>query len=171
MPDLPCLPFVITARLDSRGQALFIAERDGEAVTSERYRPGDGVRRRKVAVQWARDDRLLNGRLLVSTEIREALEQAEFACLKAEDDIATEDVECVEAVSHADTELLAELAWIKETSKVDFIVFDKASGHVSRTAFIEVDGRRIVPPLDRRWNRDAGHGCARERAAADLRRS
>ena len=143
---MPDLPFEITARLDSRGQALFITERDEQMVTSERYRPGDGVRRRKVAAQWARDSRLLNGSLLTSSVICQALEEAEFACLKTEDDIASESVECVEAVSHADAELLAELAWNPKTVKADFIVLDKASGQLSRAAFLAVGIRRIVPP-------------------------
>ena len=48
---MSALPFHVDATVGLRGLAVFTAVVDGEPVTSERYAPGDGQARRRVAAE------------------------------------------------------------------------------------------------------------------------
>ena len=86
MPDAPprrLVPFSIDTQPAARGMAVFTAIVNDRRITSERYAPGDGDKRRKIARLWADNHRLCNGQPLSASEIATALEQAENTATEA----------------------------------------------------------------------------------------
>ncbi|MHC4063642.1 MAG: hypothetical protein ACYSUI_03960 [Planctomycetota bacterium] len=143
------LPFEIHAEVSDRGLAVFSAELGGKPITSERYAPGDGDRRRRTAKAWADDSRLQNGEPVPSYEILAALEQAEFQVRDRVGEIqnqADDESGLLERASCADDDLLVELAWHVERARPDFIVYDRYAKLISRTERVDTAIGTIVPP-------------------------
>lgn len=133
------LPFDINASEVGRGLFNFVARIADQRITSERYSPGDGDRRRAVAKRWAEDSRLQNGRPLDPAAIVSALEQVEF---EVQDQIEAiqeqeEGVTVHEVASYCDDSTLAELAWNVEDGSCDFIVYDRKGEKLSRSRRLE----------------------------------
>lgn len=83
------LPFTVTPRLGERG-VVFNASVGDDDVTSEKYTPGDGKRRREVAELWCGDDRLWNGATPNHAGVVAALEAAERDALARLDALESE---------------------------------------------------------------------------------
>lgn len=145
------LPFVIDTRLAGRGLVAFVASVGDEPVTTERYAPGDGDRRRKVAERWANDDRLRNDAAIDPADVAAALEQAELQALARMDEIEAEGAESVapsEAAGYADDDIIGELAWNIEAGRPDFIVCDRNGGNISRADELHTPmGTLVVPSI------------------------
>ena len=80
----PSGEFGVRAIRAARGLLVFTAYLGVDAITTERYSPGDGDGRRKVSKRWAEDRRLQNGRVLTADQIAEVLENAERDAADAE---------------------------------------------------------------------------------------
>jgi len=135
------LPFAIDARLAERGQTVFVASVDGKKITSERYAPGDGKRRREVADLWRHDERLHNGSPVNSAEIIQELERVEHAAWAAADEVANEEAaeaaELTERANYVDDARITELAWNRKEQQADFITYDRHTSKVERTQGVE----------------------------------
>ena len=145
------LPFSIDVQLAERGQALFCAMLDGQAITSERYSPGDGTRRRRTAKEWAANARLCNGSEVAESAIVSALDEAEQAALSKRAEIENEaadaeDVEPIECASYADDGLIVELGWNRKRGSADFIIYSREQDKPSRAAEINTSIGLIIPP-------------------------
>ncbi|HUU94500.1 MAG TPA: hypothetical protein VM487_02075 [Phycisphaerae bacterium] len=143
------LPFDIAAAVGQRGLAVFTASVDGQRITAERYSPGDGQARRRVARSWAADDRFRNGSPIPADDIATALEQTEFAVrdrIAAIQDEEDDDAIVREAAAYADDEIIIELAWNVGTGAPDFIVYSKDSGNIERAAQLDTAAGKLVPP-------------------------
>ncbi|MEE9296467.1 MAG: hypothetical protein V3W34_16105 [Phycisphaerae bacterium] len=143
------LPFEIAARLAERGQVVFTANVDGKPVTFERYAPGNGEQRRKVAARWCEDSRLWGGTKPSSDTVVSALEQAELEAMATDDALEKQyesSDETSQAASYADGGVIVELAWNTDVGGPDFIVYERATGNVSRTERVDTARGVIVPP-------------------------
>jgi hypothetical protein len=157
------LSFDITARLVERGLVVFVASVDGKRVTSERYTPGDGERRRKVARRWCADGRLwhdacgLNDTIVPTVDdaaklggVLAALESAETDATVARDELDAQPLQSNDnprLASYADDDIIVELGWSLESQCPDFIVYDRRTGKVSRVENIVTPVGDMVPPL------------------------
>ena len=107
------LPFTIQVTPSARGMATFTALVGDKPVATERFVPGDGDKRRRVARLWADDDRLRNGRLLTPAKIAAALERIDNDdygnCMSCEEPIHRKRLEfdptatlCIECATKAE---------------------------------------------------------------------
>jgi hypothetical protein len=147
--ESPNLPFVIDAKPTERKAAHFTASINGERIATERYAPGDGEKRRKLASRWANDPRLCNGSVVRVDAVAAALEAAELEAMKAVDEITSEadnTPDLIERASYVDDDVIAELAWNPETGGPDFIIFDRHTGDVSRADRFDTPVGTIVVP-------------------------
>lgn len=144
------LPFAIAARLSGRSACNFIASYNGKEITAEKYTPGDGSKRQKIARTWAKDDRLRNGQLITSTVIARELERLELEAIKTLDKMRAEDDQDapvgIPRASYADHEQIVELAWNETAARTDFIVCDRQTGNVSRADRAETSTGLITVP-------------------------
>lgn len=137
--------FSVVSRIAERGQCLFIAEVGGRPITSERYAPGTGEKRKRIAEAWAHDERIG----VDAGTIEGELEAAELAVLAKIDEMerqgadASEPMECA---SYIDDEVIAELAWNIDKAGPDFIVYDRATGIVSRADKVQTATGPICVP-------------------------
>lgn len=145
-------PFSVMARLGERGQVQFIAAVDDKPAAVERYAPGDGERRRKVAAKWCQNERLWEGAAPDVEAVLAELERAELDALGAVDALEAQYQpagKVVEAAAYVDGGLIVELAWNRDDSMPDFIVYERASGNISRAPRVETArGALVVPSLD-----------------------
>lgn len=141
------VPFEIVHTRTGRGMFTFTATLNGIPVTSERYAPGDGDRRRNTAARWARDERLQNGRPFTEVEVARALEKVEHAAMCEADDGQGEDTEGValEQASHVDEQQIAELAWNSASGSADFIVFQRDAQRIERRDVLKTYTGDVVP--------------------------
>ncbi len=143
------IPFEITAHVVSRGQAVFIATKQGKSIATQRYAPGDGERRRKTAEIWAGDERLWEGSTIAPEDIAIALEKVELKVLAEINRIENEEepsVRVFERVSYLDDEVMAELAWNEVDAVPEFIVYDRKRGGIDRRSFLGIPEGKIVVP-------------------------
>ena len=147
---MPSLPFKIAAEVQARGLVVFSAVMDDQTITRERYAPGDGVARRRIAKLWTEDPRLRNGGLLETKHILVQLDQAESAVQDAlaaiQAEAPDEEADALERASYADDQLLVELAYNVETASADLIVYDRDTRETSRGEYVDTAIGRIVPP-------------------------
>lgn len=142
------LAFEIRARIDGKS-VTFIAERDGQAVTSASYKPGNAKMRVATAKSWSMHEGLHNGYTPTPTQVRKALEAAELRAIAVLDEANVGYAGCVgstEAPGHVNSHIVAELAYNLKTGAPDFIVYDRASGAVTRSDKVDIGGGFIVPP-------------------------
>lgn len=153
------LPFSIKARFEN-DTATFLALIDDEVVASERYKCGNGDRRRKVAALWVGNERLQNGSALDATDIEAALLQKETEVIESLDAAAMtesaaaaetpkpkpEQPDEIERASYVDDNLIVELAWSFDTGRPDFIVFDRQTQRVTRADSVTVPGGVLIAP-------------------------
>lgn len=144
------LPFTITARLAERSQVIFTACRDNKTITSEKFAPGDGNRRRKVAGLWCNDDRLWDDSIPNTDAVVAELERVEFEALSTVDALEAQ-VEVPDnhfvAGSYADNGIVAELAWNADEAGADFVIYERATGHSSRATTVDTQrGILTAPP-------------------------
>lgn len=82
---VPELSFKIEAKDASHGAWLFVAEKDGLRVATERYKPGDTSARTKAAKRWSEHPELRNGSGPSPELIARHLEKAEVELVEQQD--------------------------------------------------------------------------------------
>lgn len=156
------LPFQIAAEVVDRGFCRFIASANGERIAVEKYAPGDGKARQRVARQWAEDPRLRNDGQLTVGQVEHALERIELEAMealnKAEADFCVDAGRRVEVAGYADDEHLAEVAWNIDAGHPDLIVYNRQTREVSRhDEFATGIGRLVVPQISQGLVTPGGH--------------
>jgi hypothetical protein len=143
------LPFAITARLADRGQVVFTVVVEDRSITSEKFTPGDGDRRRNVAALWCKDDRLWGGREPCVEGVLAELERLEFEAISTVEALeAKADVPDNHIVGggYADRGIGAELAWNRETASADFIVYERSTSQLSRAESVDTAAGVLTIP-------------------------
>ena len=77
------LPFEVRARLVADDAILVIAGRGGEELAVARIKIGSTLQRRKIATDWAGDERLVGGEPIDEGDVLAAIEAAEMSGLHA----------------------------------------------------------------------------------------
>lgn len=142
-------PLSIRATLAERGLVRFEALIEGNVITVERYAPGDGDKRRKIANRWSQDHRLRNGTPITSDTICCELERVELSVLDVIEDIISTSTETkcpLEVACYQDKSKIVELAWNLQLGSPDFIVFDRISHHLSRSIEVETASSTLIVP-------------------------